>query len=407
MTAAGRRPRHTWWGQAWLEALEQRARLDPNRLPRGRTYARHGAVGELTFVPGEVRAPVRGRRSRPYDTRIRVRRFSDEEWDRVLGAISAQLGHAAALLDGELPPEVAADVLASGLDLLPGSGELGPRCSCPDDADPCKHSAAVCYLIADALDADPFVLLLLRGRSREDVLSGLRSRRRSRDAGPDPAGADESQRSQDPGVHARATLCRSPSAAPFASRPELPLPPQRPGHPAALPVDPPPRHLGLREDLASLAADAVHRAWRLALGLDVDTGLDADAGADLARRAEASLGKPGFARLAQASGVGGRELARLALGWRFGGPAGLELLGEGWEPDWVEPAAAEALESARAALRAVTATTARRTGNRLTAGRVQLRFGRDRRWYPYQRSGYGWEPAGPATFDPAEALHRL
>ena len=80
-----------------------------------------------------------------------MRRFTDDEWDRVLEAISARLGHAAALLDGELPPEIADDAASAGLDLLPGGGELGPRCSCPDDADPCKHSAAACYLLADAV----------------------------------------------------------------------------------------------------------------------------------------------------------------------------------------------------------------------------------------------------------------
>ena len=99
----------TWWGRAWLEALEQRARLDPDRLPRGRDYARSGAVGELTLAPGEARAMVRGRKTEPYQVRIRVRRFADEEWDRVLEAIAARLGHAAALLDGELPPEIADD----------------------------------------------------------------------------------------------------------------------------------------------------------------------------------------------------------------------------------------------------------------------------------------------------------
>jgi uncharacterized Zn finger protein len=132
----------TWWGRAWLEALEQRARLDPDRLPRGRDYARSGAVGDLTLAPGEARARVHGRKTEPYEVRIRVRRFTDGEWDRVLAAISARLGHAAALLDGELPPEIADDAAAAGLDLLPGGGELGPRCSCPDDADPCKHSAS-------------------------------------------------------------------------------------------------------------------------------------------------------------------------------------------------------------------------------------------------------------------------
>ena len=164
----------TWWGRAWLEALEQRARLDPDRLPRGRDYARSGTVGELTLAPGEARARVQGRKTEPYEVRIRVRRFTDDEWDRVLAAISARLGHAAALLDGELPPEIARDAAAAGLDLLPGGGELGPRCSCPDDADPCKHSAAACYLITDALDTDPFALFLLRGRTRDQVLAGIR-----------------------------------------------------------------------------------------------------------------------------------------------------------------------------------------------------------------------------------------
>jgi len=64
-------------------------------------------------------------------------------WGRVLDLISAQLGRAAAMLDGDLPPDIADDVAAAGLDLLPGAGEIGPRCSCPDDADPCKHAAAV------------------------------------------------------------------------------------------------------------------------------------------------------------------------------------------------------------------------------------------------------------------------
>src|SRR5712691_6590489 len=188
MTGAARRaaPGQTWWGRAWVDALEQRARLDPNRLPRGRDYAREGAVGELVLAPGEVRAHVQGRRMTPYEVRVRVRRFADVEWDQVLEAISAQLGHAAAMLDGELPPEVAADVAAAGLDLLPGAGEVGPRCTCPDDADPCKHSAAVCYLVADALDADPFAVLLLRGRTRGEVLAGLRARRRGQR--PDRAG---------------------------------------------------------------------------------------------------------------------------------------------------------------------------------------------------------------------------
>src|SRR5580704_5314775 len=167
----------TWWGRSWVEALEQRARLDPNRLPRGRTYARKGNVGTLTVEPGMVKAPVHGSRVTPYVVHVRVRVFDEQEWDRLFDAIAGRAAHTAALLDGDLLPEVVADAASAGVELLPGAGEVGPRCSCPDWANPCKHAAAVVYLMADVLDADPFALLLLRGRTRDEVLAALRRRR--------------------------------------------------------------------------------------------------------------------------------------------------------------------------------------------------------------------------------------
>ena len=414
---AGSEPREfgrTWWGGAWLEALEQRARLDPDRLPRGRDYARSGAVGELTLAPGEARALVRGRKTEPYQVRIRVRRFADEEWDRVLEAIAARLGHAAALLDGELPPEIAEDAAGAGLDLLPGGGEVGPRCDCPDDADPCKHSAAACYLIADALDADPFALFLLRGRTRDQVLAGIRARRRG--AGPadgDPgrrSGADagtvagDGQPAGDLGVDARSAYL---VPVPLAPIPAVPLPPSRPGSPAALPVDPPPWRPGLREDLVELAADAANRAWELASGLSADAGLTLDPDADLARRAARTLGTPTFATLAARSGMPPRDLARQALAWRQGGLAGLELLRAEWDPAMEDPDTVGLLETAQAALRAKTGATDVVRGNRITAGRLQLRLGRDLRWYPYARSDQDWEPSGAPETDPVLALANL
>jgi uncharacterized Zn finger protein len=399
----------TWWGRAWLEALEQRARLDPDRLPRGRDYARSGAVGELTLAPGEARARVQGRKTQPYEVRIRVRRFTDDEWDRVLEAISARLGHAAALLDGELPPEIARDAAAAGLDLLPGGGELGPRCSCPDDADPCKHSAAACYLITDALDTDPFALFLLRGRTRDQVLAGIRARRRvtvpARAAGPGTEAGDHADAGVDEGVDARTAFGALESALPI---PSVPLPPRRPGTPAALPVDPPPWRSGLREDLVELAADAASRAWEMAVGLSADAGLSLDADADLARRAARALGTPAFGALAARSGVGERDLARHALAWRQGGLTGLDSLHAEWDPAADDPGAARLLTAARSALRAKTsAAQADIQRNRVTAGRLQLRLGRDLRWYPYARSDDGWEPSGTPEADPTRALADL
>jgi uncharacterized Zn finger protein len=403
----------TWWGRAWLEALEQRARLDPDRLPRGREYARDGAVGELVLAPGEARAEVRGRKTDPYVVRIRVRRFTDEEWDRVLTAISARLEHAAALLDGELAPEIAHDTAAAGIDLLPVGGELGPRCSCPDEADPCKHSAAACYLVADVLDADPFALFLLRGRTREQVMAGVRARRRADLASPagsrissDTGTVDTgtAKPDADPGVDARSAFSAPAIDEPV---PMPPLPPDRPGRPAALPVDPPPWRSGLREDLIELAADAARRAWELAVGLSPDVGLTLSSDADLARRASWAIGTPAFAPIAVRSGMAERDLARQALAWKHGGAAGLDLLTAQWDPVAEDPDAVRLLAGAQDALHTKTGEAAATDGNRVSATRLQLRLGHDLLWYPYTRSGPDWEPSGAPDPNPAAAIADL
>ena len=158
------------------------------------------------------------------------------------------------------------------------------------------------------------------------------------------AGADE-------GVDARTAFGAPESALPI---PSVPLPPRRPGAPAALPVDPPPWRSGLREDLVELAADAASRAWEMAVGLSADAGLSLDADADLARRAGRALGTPAFGALAARSGVGERDLARHALAWRQGGLTGLDSLHAEWDPVEDDPDAARLLTAARSALRAKT-----------------------------------------------------
>ena len=87
---------HTWWGRAWVDALEQRARVDPNRLARGRTYARQDRVTSLAVERGRVLASVRGSRRLDYRTRIDVRTYGDDEWARVVDAIAGRAGHTAA-----------------------------------------------------------------------------------------------------------------------------------------------------------------------------------------------------------------------------------------------------------------------------------------------------------------------
>lgn len=393
--AAGRRPfGATWWGREWVEALERRASLDPNRLPRGRTYARGGAVGELDLSPGLVTAPVQGSRKAPYLARIRVRSFSEEEWAAVMDSLAGQIGHAAALLDGELVPEVAGDVRRVGLDLLPGPGELQPRCSCPDWADPCKHAAAVCYLVADELDRDPFLLFLLRGKTREELLAGIRQRRAAGTAGPvaspaEPGSGGEWE--QDAGVPARESWRWEPPASPAV----IPALPRHPGRPVLLLDEAPPGSGVDAAALASLGADAARRAWALASGVG-EAGLELSLEEDAARWASAMVeGLPapvGLDVLAARTGTGRRELFRRALAWSSGGRRGLEALLEDWEPSPAE------LAPGRRAL----GPGARARANRVSLGDRQLRLGRDGRWYPYRKVRGTWQPEGRPLEDPTQ-----
>jgi len=366
----------TWWGRAWVEALEGRAKLDPNRLPRGRTYARQDRVSALDVTAGEVRAWVRGSRSVPYRVTIRVQTFAAKQWTVLLDTIGKQLGYTAALLDGELPPELATTAREAGADLLPGPGDLRPRCSCPDSADPCKHSAAVCYLVADEVDADPFVLFSLRGRGREAVLRELRARR-----------PKVSRKAVEEGVAPREAYARKPRPLPT-----LPAPPSSPGTPFMLPADPPPASSLHPDTLAELASGAADLAWELLTGR-LSGSLTADE--DLARRAA----RGDVAALAAASGRPRAELARWAAAWRAAGRGGLSALREAWLPPRARLVEAEiALEESELP------GETRIWRNRLTRGPLQLRLARDERWYLFRRTEDGWLPTGPGTDTPLDAL---
>ncbi|WP_406052954.1 SWIM zinc finger family protein [Kribbella sp. NBC_00889] len=409
----------TWWGRAWLEALEHRARLDPGRLSRGRSYARRGSVLELTVSPGSVDAVVQGSRATPYQVTVRIRAFSSAEWDAVLKVVSSQIGRVAALLDGELPPEVVDDVRAAGLDLLPGAGEVLTNCSCPDFAVPCKHSAAVCYLVTDALDDDPFALLLLRGRRKDELLNILRSRR----TGPSPttpprtppppgipaiaafaktfAARVPSRATTDASGRAAADHATSATAGATANGGvPVPVPPRpmgSPGSPAAVRALDPPRSSGVDvRDLIALATDAARRAWEVASG-DGDAGLGLTSDQDLARRASHLLGTPELADLAHRAGVPARQLTSWAVAWREGGPGGLSATVD--TPTSIDEAA---LAEAAQALPGATIEA-----NRVTAGKTQLRLGFDALWYRFDQHFNDWTLTRPPSPDPQDLLTPL
>ncbi|MEU7593543.1 SWIM zinc finger family protein [Streptomyces sp. NPDC039022] len=502
----------TWWGSAWLDALETTA-LDSARLARGRTYARDGNVDTINITPGRIAASVRGSRPRPYNVVIRLRHLTADEWTVLLDSVAAEPAQLTALLAKKLPKAVA----EAGVQLLPGPGDLVPRCSCPDHGNPCKHAAAVCFQVARLLDADPFVLLLVRGRGERELLDELSRRnatltaRESRGAQlapPGTAAGPLSDARNGPRADARAaaaagraartaTAPGSPGAreksgaseeaeteytpdsvppepvrqvrvprgvlarAALADRllpplpPPMPLPPQ-PGQTPALPdADGLPLDAGALEFLATDATVRAHaylshirattpEPQTATLEPQTDGPRSAPAqparpgvppaypagpdhpqasdrspfpaltpwqdGIRLAAAAHPTAGLTSTTRalyrdLAAATGRTVTDVARAVAAWRQGGLGGLDLLDTTWNPP------AGDFDRARSALIAAGLPALRPRYNHLTdpARGIQLRFGHDNRWYPYESDPgtEDWWPTGRADADPAGALTAL
>lgn len=188
----------TWWSTRFLSALE--AGSDAGRLARGRSYARSGQAISMSLSAGEVIAVVQGSRRQPYRVRVEIPPYSASEWAAVEKELAGQAIFAAALLAGDMPVEIEDVFAAAGLSLFPSSPrELQTGCSCPDYADRCKHVAAVCYLLAETFDRDPFQLLAWRGRPRHELLAGLREKRTAPERD-DHRPADSAMSDDGPGV---------------------------------------------------------------------------------------------------------------------------------------------------------------------------------------------------------------
>jgi uncharacterized Zn finger protein len=185
----------SWWAGRWIAALERL--VNPGRLARGRTYARAGQVVSLDVTREGVNAVVQGSRPDPYTVRIEFKRLTDADWERVIDAMASEALYAARLLSGEMPEQIEDIFVAAGTSLFPAErDDMVTKCSCPDSANPCKHIAAVYYLLGERFDDDPFLMFLLRGRSQQEIVDALRARR----AGPEPEGTPEADASLDADV---------------------------------------------------------------------------------------------------------------------------------------------------------------------------------------------------------------
>lgn len=352
----------SWWGRAWISAMEDTA-LDLRQLKQGRKYAAAGRVGPITVSPGRIAAVVDDEDGQ-FRTEVRLSELTAQEWDRFLDRVASRSGHLAALLDRDMPHDLVEAADDAGVHLLPGIGDLDPDCDCPGWELPCRHAAALSFQASWLLDADPFVLLLMRGKGERELLDELQRRNAPRfvRTGDDDAPAEQAY-ADVPGPLPELDEF-TPTGGPSV--------PGAPGIPA--------------ETFTLLVGNARHTAGAL-LSAQPKPTRKQDAVRIAATHPETAD------RLRPADR--GEDFDRAVLAWRHGGRAGLEV----FETTWTPPA--QVVARAKTALAEVMddpgyGLDVERNHCTVSGTGVQLRAGKDGLWYPYRDQ---W-PAGAPEADP-------
>lgn len=165
----------SWWAERWISVLEG-FQIGP-RLGRGRSYARAGQVLSIEIEKGKVSAKVQGSRPRPYDVRIEMKTLRPKDWERIIEVLSQEAIFVAKLLSGEMPQDIEEVFKKASVSLFPERvKDLKTFCSCPDWSNPCKHIAAVYYLLGEEFDRDPFLIFKLRGLDQKELIGRLKEK---------------------------------------------------------------------------------------------------------------------------------------------------------------------------------------------------------------------------------------
>ncbi|MGO9614019.1 MAG: hypothetical protein ACLPX5_13450 [Dissulfurispiraceae bacterium] len=159
----------TWWGKAWNLNLERYADYH-NRIGRGRSYVRHGAVLDLQIDPGEARASVQGSRSSPYSVVISIETLKKPIWQTILDQCQGMLDSLQELLNGSFPKKIGEIFTHTSSGMFPSPKEIRFSCSCPDWAGMCKHVAATLYGIGARLDESPELFFRMRNVEMDELI---------------------------------------------------------------------------------------------------------------------------------------------------------------------------------------------------------------------------------------------
>lgn len=380
----------SWWADSWRSAFEGDVFDDITKQRAGRNLRRRVET-TVELEPGAATARfVKGAES--VATTLSFGFVTDDGWAAFCRLVAQRPAVAAAVLTGQLPADVEADAEAAGIALSPKRQNVSSVCSCDEWDEPCTHVWALVEDLLETIAVDPFTVLVLVGRSREQLVDHVRMARSGRS---ESSGAGAEPRGPDGGVPASDAFGRVAAPLP-AARPV----PRAAGQPVGLPT-PPPSDSGVAEaDLISLVDDAARRATAVLQGADV-AGLHRSVDADLIRRAArfsepvSSVAHAELEHLASAAAVSVDQLRASAVAWRLAGDDGLVAHEQRWEPDphLLEPA-----------LRLLGARP-RVTGNVVAGNGMQLRLSPDQRWWRFEASdALGWVLASDGFADPADAL---
>ncbi|MEX2460242.1 MAG: SWIM zinc finger family protein [Paenibacillaceae bacterium] len=160
----------TWWGKSWNINLESYADY-ANRISRGRSYVRHGAVLDLQISQGMIHALVQGSESKPYQITIAIRPLAKDNWEALTKECAGRIDSLQELIEGKFPKALTELFTAKGKGLFPAPKEISLACSCPDGARMCKHVAAVLYGVGVRMDDDPTLFFKLRDVNVEALIS--------------------------------------------------------------------------------------------------------------------------------------------------------------------------------------------------------------------------------------------
>ena len=160
----------SWWGKSWNQNLERYADYS-NRIGRGRSYVRHGAVLDLQINSGKVEALVQGTRAKPYSVSVKIKAIDEKIWQDIKSACGGKLDSLQELLEGKFPKALSNIFMEQGTGLFPSPKDIEFSCSCPDWAYMCKHVAATLYGIGARLDEDPSLFFKLRKVRMKDLVT--------------------------------------------------------------------------------------------------------------------------------------------------------------------------------------------------------------------------------------------